>query len=941
MAASVTEEDIVSERRPLAWVAAVLAIVGVTMMSSAAFGAAPASSDARGTSAGLKPGVVRTGAVTGVAAAAAATVAGSQGIDTAIADTPSAVTVRGHGTFSNVTVKVNQTKSLTNQTVSVSWTGATPTVQGPGRFGSQFMQIMQCWGEDDGSNPSNPGPPPEQCEQGAVAGTYAGLPAGVFPGGLALSRIISRTTWPNYSPTVGVKDPKSINVWMPFRAVDGTEVGAQVDAAFNPQLVGGNYWLNPYYNIITTNEIAGAVNGDDGKGAELFQVVTGVESAGLGCGQKVQPVPGGGLKRPKCWIVVVPRGTAADENGGTPFADTAEQWGVFTSPVAPDVWQNRIAIPVEFNPVESACALGSDELRISGSEMALPAVASWQVPLCGQSSLQPFAYAPVSDDSARLQLSSGVTGGPSMIVVSKPLSTVNADPASPAIYAPISLSGIVIGFNIERIPKTDAPVEQQRIAGVRVADLHLTPRVLAKLLTQSYAGAVRIEGSTPYDWAKTSPLNMGQDPDFLQFNPEFAELQIGDNRAFSGLTVGAGNNDAAEQVWKYVLADPEARAWLSGKPDQWGMKVNPVYNITTANPTGIPFASPVPNSFPKSDPYCYQAPVLSGVANITPPALCGTDWMPYSRGMAESARFTRAAFDGAKIVPNAFAISTSDAWQRDVPQYLGRRSFLSITDTSSADLFGVQVASLSRAGDNSAARVFVKPDKVGLTAGVKGMSPKTESSFLEPDPLKKAAGGYPLTTLTYAAIKPLSLDRDTRRQFSEFLKYAGGAGQSEGLELGKLPRGYAPLPSALRSQTLAAASTVKTMKPVPTTTTTTEAPSTTPTTTTPTTTAITTTTYPITYPTTPVITPPYTTDPTTPTTATSSTTTTTTATTVPGTSAPVTTPPTTTVPSLTPPDAPVRGRLVVPGLGIASLGSALGVLEISKRPRRKHGKKAA
>jgi hypothetical protein len=33
--------------------------------------------------------------------------------------------------------------------------------------------------------------------------------------------------------------------------------------------------------------------------------------------------------------------------------------------------------------------------------------------------------------------------------------------------------------------------------------------------------------------------------------------------------------------------------------------------------------------------------------------------------------------------------------------------------------------------------------------------------------------------------------------------------------------------------------------------------------------------------------------------------------------------------------------LVVPGLGIASLGSALGVLEISKRPRRKHGKKAA
>jgi hypothetical protein len=922
------EEDIMTERRPLAWVAGVLAVTGVTMMASSVAGASPQrSSSAAAVS--LAPGITPSGSITGRAAAATASLAGSQGIDTSISPTASAKTVHGRDGFSNLAITVNQTANLTNQTVSITWTGGTPTIASPGRFGSQYLQIFQCWGDADTTVADNPGPPPEQCEQGATAGVYGGVPSGQFPQGLSLTRLISRTDWGNYDPNVGVADPKNpLNISMPFRAVDGTVVPVQTDTKFNPSIVGGNFWLNPYYNIITTNEIAGAATSLDGKGAELFQVLTSVESAGLGCGAKVQPVAGGGKKRPQCWIVVVPRGAAADENAGTPFDANL---GVYTSPLMPSVWKQRIAIPISFNPVESPCALGSDELRISGSETALPAVASWQVPLCGRSDLLPFSYAPVSDDAARQQLMSGVSGGPGMVVVSKPVSPQVVNPDDPVVYAPLTLSGVTIGFNVERNPALGSPADEQQLAGIRIADIHLTPRLVAKLLTQSYASAVSVGGPIPYEWAKSAPSDMSRDPDFLRFNPEFTQLQINDRRAFSGLSIEEGNSDAAQQVWSWMFADPEARAFLAGKADQWGMKVNPVYLTTSANPNGVPFGTPVPNNFPKSDPNCYQAPDITTVVRVTPPLLCGTDWNPYSRSFVDSARIARIAFDAAKIIQNPYPASPAEVWVKDIPQVLGTRAILALTDTPSAVQFGVQMASLSRAGDDGTARSFIAPNAVGLQKGLGAMVPSAVPDVLVPQPTKKADGAYPLSVLTYAAIRPLSLDSATRRQFADFLDFSAGKGQVQGLELGQLPRGFAPLPASFKAQATAAATTVRTLKPTPTTTTTSSTSTTAPSTTAPSTTVY------VPPQTTQYVPPPVSTDPPTSAATTTSAPTTTAAPTTSTT--PSTTEVATTTTVLTPADPTARGRYALPGLGFAAMGSALGALEITKRPRRARAKR--
>jgi len=903
---------------------------------------------------------------------------GSQGTDTSLPATDSQVTVHGRDAFDDLAITVNQTAKLTNQAVSITWTGGVPTLQGPERFAQNYLQIFQCWGDDDGTVPDNPGPPPEQCEQGAVGGKPTALPYG-YPSAFAMSRVISRSDWANYSSSVGVLDPRTTNVWLPFRAVNGSVVNIQTDPTFRTDS-SGNFWLNPFYNSVTTNEIAGASTGADGRGAELFQVLTGVESSALGCGQKTQQVAGGATVIPKCWIVVVPRGSREEENAGSGFAGN-ESVGVSTSPLSPAAWKHRIAIPIEFNPVDSPCALGADERRISGSSLALPAVTSWQPALCTGTDLPPYSFATVSDSTARQQLGSTQPGAPGMVVVSRPLPASRSTAANPIVYAPLSASGLVIGFNIERHPPSETTDAMKQLDGVRVAELNLTPRLVAKLLTQSYRQAVSIFQVPDYAWMATNPAHLGVDPDFLRFNPEFDLLEITQGRTFSGLQLPGGNSDAAQQVWEWVLADPEARRWLDGTPDEFGMKVNPVYATTAAaNSTGSAFANPLPTSFPKADPYCYQAPAQGVGGSIIPPLLCGTDWLPYQTGYAETAQAARIAYDGARIVPNPFALASADVWKREDPEILGQRAMLALTDTPSAARFGLQTARLSRAGDNGAERTFVAADTPGLTAGVRSMEARDVPEVLEPNPSAVAPGAYPLTTLTYAAITPLKLDAQARSDYADFLAYAAIAGQVAGLEFGQLPRGYAPLPVALQAQTLLDAVIVVALvaPPDPEPTTTTTEPETTTTTTTSTTAVPTTTTTVSTstsaVPTTvvqqveppdespPIAVPPVSTRSNSPSFASvppapAATIPAPVATAAP---APSDVPPpsveetTTTVPATT--AAPTtavatstaapasaitkainvaKSRFAVPAVGVAALGSALGALEITKRPRRR------
>jgi hypothetical protein len=177
--------------------------------------------------------------------------------------------------------------------------------------------------------------------------------------------------------------------------------------------------------------------------------------------------------------------------------------------------------------------------------------------------------------------------------------------------------------------------------------------------------------------------------------------------------------------------------------------------------------------------------------------------------MQTAAQVTRTANDGAKLELDPFAPSAATAWVAEGPQRQGSRSILSVTDTASAARYGLQTASLSRAGDNGGGRAFVPPDQAGLLAGASAMVQSPVEGVLQPNPATATSAAYPLTLLTYGAVTPGRLDQPARNDYAAFIEYAAGPGQVPGLHFGELPPGYAPLPDALRAQARDAAAAIR------------------------------------------------------------------------------------------------------------------------------------
>ena len=263
--------------------------------------------------------------------------AGCQGIVAGLSATPSAVTVSGRGQFSNLKVTVNQTANLTNQAVSVSWTGGSPTFSDPatGAFDSTFngdyLQVFQCWGDPQASDPAGAGagPLPSQCEFGGESSN----PFSAYPikdTGFEYSRVLSQNGWDSYpqlEQTPGLYLDKTDNyVIEPFTAVNGSVVDQQADYGYNINPFAPlPFWLNPYFSFATSNEVDFARTYSNGTGQQLFQVDTGLEAPGIG----LRPGhPAGAGRRHDHSAVLVGGGPEEHTDRGEPGQrDQCEQCG--------------------------------------------------------------------------------------------------------------------------------------------------------------------------------------------------------------------------------------------------------------------------------------------------------------------------------------------------------------------------------------------------------------------------------------------------------------------------------------------------------------------------------------------------------------------------------------------------------------------------------------
>ena len=279
----------------------------------------------------------------------------------------------------------------------------------------------------------------------------------------------------------------------PFQAVDGTVVSQQANYNYdqNPQC-SDHFWLNPYFSFDTTNEVDFARTlRRRAPGQQLFQVDTGLEAPGLGCGQDIEAGRAAGTMTPQCWLVVVPREHSDQEN---PSGVTSVS-SVVTSPLTPR--RGPTGSPSRWGSTRwdrllHQCQRHGDRRERAGlasrGQLGAAAVRPARAP----------TYSYLQTPTTRPARTSPIPtyGSVGMSVFSDPIPAgARPRPDNPVVYAPLTLSGVVVAFNIDRVP---VPARRGSATGragsrrrPRIQNIYLTPRLVAKLLTQSYQRAIQ------------------------------------------------------------------------------------------------------------------------------------------------------------------------------------------------------------------------------------------------------------------------------------------------------------------------------------------------------------------------------------------------------------------------------------------------------------------
>ena len=693
--------------------------------------------------------------------------------------------------FPDLSVTVSQTTDLTSQGVRLTYSGGAPsTVPNQQAGGANFLQVMQCWGDLKGADGQlvldqngQPQPDRETCQYGAT-GTAGASRTSLKAG----PEYVSPQDKSFFLAGDGFAVPAQVSI--PFKAVNGKVLERIADG----QLVSNaDLDTNEFFTKYTTDEVPWAGFGASGSGTTTFEVQSNAQAPGLGCGNPVTAADGTVTGQP-CWLVVVPRGTH----------DWGESQNV-RSGLLWETWQHRLAVKLQFKPLGVRCAIGAAETSLAGSELLANAIASWQPKLCGTAGGSIYNLI-VTDEADQAVIANDKTKKALALTIRAKASDGTADNLT---YAPVAVSGLTIAFAIDHRsdPLNPVPADIVGLDQQPFTQLRLTPRLVAKLLTNSYTNSLPVYSAKTHLGA--NPDDITKDPDFLAVNDPVWKYQRINTPALADALVPLGRSDAAWQVWQYVLSDPEAVSFLSGVPDKWGMIVNP-YSATDAvkNPTGTAATYPK-DSFPKADPAesdWIKDPGGNSVVNVV-------TWRPYASDL-QTAGYWALRGDG-RVLGQWDPVATPPKFASGSRAMPGSQAVIGVTDTAAAARYTLFTAAL-----RNPAGEYVTPTVTSMGAAASVMTavagqPQVMALDYASTAVKSAAGAYPLTVPIYAATNPAGGDAASRAAYAAFIKYAVGAGQVPGTDDGQLPDGYAPLPASWVTDAKKAADTIA-AGPIPT-----------------------------------------------------------------------------------------------------------------------------
>jgi len=712
--------------------------------------------------------------------------------------------------------KVNETQGLRNrQEIAVSWTGAHPTggivadeqsEQAPQE--EYPVVIMMCRGAASATSGKS-AITPQTCWTQTSPERVAFDTSFNFPP----YRLDLYASTADRGLLVGV--PSSVPAacaqfgggaqhWVPFDAANGHvyEIGPQGCAGLPPEAADD-------VSIQQPSDTTYGVSDLKGDGSSKFVIDTAEANASLGCSDTVA-----------CSLVIIPiMGISCDPAGDSlpptdrPPPDASTQAfaecsatgayapGVQAPPGSQNLedlavsgelwwsasnWRNRIAVPLTFAPPSNVCALinSSASVPIYGSYLLLGATQQWAPHFCLNRSLFQLQHVLTAEPEAKSLLEAG----------SIDAAFQGSPPPTPfarhIVQAPTAATGFAIVFDI--VNKNGQPY----------TTLRLDARLLAKLLTESYPENTYIQQNDKALQNPTThqpnPLNIADDPEFRALNPGI-DPAIGDLAGASAATILAisGDADAMTALTSYINADPEARAWLNGKPDPWGMVVNPKYKGIKLPVSTWPLLDTyIPTGLAANDPCLAESPA---------------PWLPQVASPVESMATITLDLqfnisDSQVDCNNSFQFPSYAAVGQEIP---GQTFILGITSLADADQYGLNTAALETQGGStstakfttSAGRSFATAGIASMHAALAMMSPdkKAGSWTLPYAKMRTASAGksaYPGTILISTDVATQGLPKSVGGDLGKFLKFVATTGQRSGFGNGELPPGYLPLTAA-------------------------------------------------------------------------------------------------------------------------------------------------
>ena len=178
----------------------------------------------------------------------------------------------------------------------------------------------------------------------------------------------------------------------------------------------------------------------------------------------------------------------------------------------------------------------------------------------------------------------------------------------------------------------------------------------------------------------------------------------------------SSDSDVMEALTTYINDNAEARAWLNGKPDPWGMVVNPAYKGIKLPVDQWPLLSTFePKAYYASDnnDCLYNSPVPYLPLVAAPLATL--------EDISEAMQF-----DDRKLDDRSAHRSTGRAWGRSWfalgRQTVGYRFMIGITPLADDQRYELQAASLQTSGNS-----FVAPNNASLRAATDLLKPDEQT----------------------------------------------------------------------------------------------------------------------------------------------------------------------------------------------------------------------